>query len=104
MTHELTRILGWPRFLMAGALLAAGAFFVLALSQAGHFGWGFTFMGAAMWLAVLAPAILLIDTVLIAVRLIAARRQEQFARTRDFLVGYLCVMWALWGLYFAMAT
>lgn len=79
-----------------------GAFFTLALSQAGHFGWGFGFLGAALRFALIAPAVLLIDT-LVGIFQLVARRQQQSSQQRSWLIGYFVILWALWGVYFLMA-
>lgn len=103
MITQLARNLGWPRVVIAGALLLLGIFFVFALSQAGHFGWGFRFLDAALRYALIAPVILLVDTVVAIVQLIARRRQQELPQQRGGLVGYLLVMWVLWGAYFLVA-
>jgi hypothetical protein len=98
---QAARHLGWPRVLIGAALVLLGAFFVLALSQAEHFGWGFRFLSAAVYFVVITPAILLIDT-LVALFQLIARRQQQSSQQRSWLIGYVVILWVLWGVYFLM--
>lgn len=104
MTTALVKSLGLPRVLVGGCMLAAGAFFMFALSQAGHFGWGFWFLDAALRFALLAPVVLLVDTVLAVAQLIAGRREEHLSQRRLHLLLYLVVVWVLWGLYFLVVS
>ena len=104
MTITLIGVLGWPRSLIAGGLIVAGAFFALALSQAGHFGWGFQYLDAALNYALLVPFVLIVDSLLIMVRLFARRQQEKSPEARQILVAYLAVIWVIFGLCFIAFT
>lgn len=99
MNVTLVRVLGWPRSLIAGGLIVAGAFFVFALSQAGHFGWGFQYLDAALNYVLVLPFVLFVDSLLIIVRLLGRRRQEDSPETRQILVAYLAVLCMVLGLF-----
>jgi hypothetical protein len=61
----LIRVLGTARLAVAGVVLGVGAFLLLALSQASHFGWGFQFLDAAVIFAVIAHVVVFVDTVVL---------------------------------------
>lgn len=100
----LVRVLGTARLAVAGVVLGVGAFLLLALSQASHFAWGFQFLDAAVIFAVIAPVVVFVDTVVLAVRSFRRWRtteQHEPAATELRWI-YMVLMWVAVASYGAV--